>query len=156
MDLALGTSPAHCHGHMDLHSGAPFWLVRNGLDTELEALDRDERCDVAIVGAGVTGALVADALITAGVDVVMVEQHMPGLGSTAASTALLQYEIDVELHDLIERAGESSAARAYQLSAESISDLERLTASLPGDCGFARRESLYLASRSSHVRRLVR
>src|ERR1700734_3940701 len=75
--LAPGTRPAQSHGHMDLHSGAPFWLVRNGLDAEREALHRDERCDVATHGAGVTGALVTDALITAGMDVVMVEQRMP-------------------------------------------------------------------------------
>jgi glycine/D-amino acid oxidase-like deaminating enzyme len=141
---------------MDLHSGAPFWLVRNGLDAELPPLDKHERCDVAIVGAGVTGALVADALIRAGLDVVLVDQHMPGMGSTAASTALLQYEIDVELQELIEYTGESSAARAYQLGVRAISDLEHLAARLPGDCGFARRESLYLASRASHARRLAR
>jgi glycine/D-amino acid oxidase-like deaminating enzyme len=141
---------------MDLHSGAPFWLVRNGLDAEIAPLDQHERCDVAIVGAGVTGALAADALIRAGLDVVLVDQHMPGLGSTAASTALLQYEIDAELHDLIERIGESSAARAYQLGVEAISDLEQLAAGLPGGCEFARRESLYLASRASHARRLER
>ena len=70
---------------MDLHSGAPFWLVRNGLERELAPLDQHERCDVAIVGAGVTGTLVADALICAGLDVVVVDQHMPGMGSTAAS-----------------------------------------------------------------------
>jgi glycine/D-amino acid oxidase-like deaminating enzyme len=141
---------------MDLHSGAPFWLVRNGLDAEVAPLDKPERCDVAIVGAGITGALVADALIGAGLDVVVVDQHMPGMGSTAASTALLQYEIDVELQDLIERAGQSSAVRCYRLGVEAIGDLEQLAASLPGDSGFARRGSLYLASRASHARRLVR
>jgi glycine/D-amino acid oxidase-like deaminating enzyme len=156
MDLAPGTRPAHSHGHMDLHSGAPFWLVRNGLDAELEALHRDERCDVAIVGAGVTGALVADALITAGMDVVMVEQHMPGLGSTAASTALLQYEIDTELQDLIAVAGEPAAVRAYQLGVDAIDDLERLATAIPEGFGFSRRHSLYLASRRHHAGRLER
>src|ERR1700685_947896 len=130
---------------MDLHSGAPFWLVRNGLDRELAPLGHDERCDVAIVGAGVTGALVADALITAGMDVVMVEQHMPGLGSTAASTALLQYEIDTELQDLMPVAGEPPAVRAYQLGVGAIDDLARLAAAIPEGFGFSRRDSLYLA-----------
>ena len=52
---------------MNLHSGTPFWLAKNGLAAARPPLRSPERCDVAVIGAGVTGALVADALTAAGV-----------------------------------------------------------------------------------------
>ncbi|MBI5600696.1 MAG: FAD-binding oxidoreductase [Gemmatimonadetes bacterium] len=140
---------------MDLHSGAPFWLVRNGLGAAHPVLSHDEHCDVAIIGAGVTGALVADALTALGQDVVLIDRRDAGLGSTCASTALLQYEIDVELAPLIARVGASAAVRAYQLGIEAIDDVERLVDTMRDRCGFARRESTYLASTRSDAKRLT-
>jgi len=127
-----------------LHSGAPFWLLASGLE-EIASPLRSE-ADVAIIGAGVTGALVADALTAEGKSVVLVDRRAPATGSTAASTALLQYEIDRELHDLIGLVGEQDAVRAYRLSAQAIDRLEGICSLLGADCGFRRRSSLYLAS----------
>ena len=47
---------------MDLDSGYPFWTVKNGLMHPFPPLGRDLRCDVLVIGAGITGALVADTL----------------------------------------------------------------------------------------------
>ena len=138
---------------MKLHSGAAFWLVADGLTPSPIPLDGAEECDALIVGAGITGALVADALTAEGLDVVLLDRREPGLGSTAASTALLQFEIDVELAELADKIGETDAARAYQMGIEAIDSVERMTREL-GDCGFARRPSLYLASRRLHRGRL--
>jgi glycine/D-amino acid oxidase-like deaminating enzyme len=110
--------------------------------------------DVAIVGAGVTGALVADALTSEGLSVVILDRRAPASGSTAASTALLTYEIDVDLTGLIEKVGEPDAVRAYQLSAASVGELGRIAESLGVPCGYAPRPSLYLASHRRHTRRL--
>ncbi len=132
-------------GALNLHSGAPFWLLASGLE-ELSA-PLQHQADVAIIGAGVTGALVADALVAEGMRVVLIDRRAPGEGSTAASTALLQYEIDRELRDLIGMVGEDHAVRAYRLCAQAIDRLAETCRTLEDDCGFARRSSLYLASR---------
>jgi 2-polyprenyl-6-methoxyphenol hydroxylase-like FAD-dependent oxidoreductase len=50
-----------------------------------------------IVGGGITGSLVAERLTRQGLDVVIVDREMPGRGSTAASTAMLLWEIDRSL-----------------------------------------------------------
>ena len=47
---------------MDLKSGYPYWAVKNGLTYAFPQLDADLSCDVAVVGAGITGALIADEL----------------------------------------------------------------------------------------------
>src|SRR5262249_55250262 len=105
---------------MDLRSGQPFWPLRNGLLESYPALRQDETCEVAIIGGGITGALVAYHLAEEGVDIVLLDKRDVGTGSTAASTSLLQYEIDTELADLIDRVGEADAVRAYRLGIEAI------------------------------------
>jgi glycerol-3-phosphate dehydrogenase len=44
---------------MDLTTGVPYWLVRDGLTATYPKLNEDRRCDVAVIGGGVTGAMVA-------------------------------------------------------------------------------------------------
>ena len=58
---------------MDLKSSHPFWLLQDGLLRTYPPLEVDVECDVAIIGAGVTGALVADELARAGFDVVVAD-----------------------------------------------------------------------------------
>jgi glycine/D-amino acid oxidase-like deaminating enzyme len=134
---------------MDLKSGYPWWAIRNGLIHAFPPLQRDLRCDVAVIGGGITGALVADELARRGHDVAVFEQRDIGWGSTAASTALLQYEIDTPMVELAKRYGEDAAVLAYQACADAIPMLEALASPLR-DTGFARQQSLYYASRRRH------
>jgi glycine/D-amino acid oxidase-like deaminating enzyme len=131
---------------MDLKSGYPFWAVKNGLMQAFPPLAADLRCDVAVIGAGITGALVADELQAHGHEVVVLDQRDVGWGSTAASTALLQYEIDTHMVDLARRYGEADAVLAYRACAEAIDLLAARAAGLR-DVDFARASSLYYASR---------
>lgn len=137
-----------------LHSGAPWWLLHNGL-ADLSAPVRGP-VDVAIVGAGITGALVADTLTSEGARVAMFDRRSPATGSTAVSTGLLQYEIDRPLYDLIDLIGEDNAVRAYRWSWDSIDRLEGIVAAFPDLAGFRRKPSLYLASRPADARALHR
>lgn len=132
---------------MDLTSDHPFWAVKNGIPATYPAIDSDQSCEVAILGAGITGSLVAEALTADGHDVVMLDSRDICHGSTSASTALLQYEVDTHLIDLIERHGRRIGEMAYRSCHESIDLLERKIAKLGIDCAFSRRPSVYLASR---------
>ena len=135
---------------MDLKSGYPYWAVKNGLMHAFPQLDADLACDVVVVGGGITGALIAHELTTHGHAVAVVEQRDIGWGSTAASTALLQYEIDTHMVDLAKQYGEDQAASAYLACAEAIPMLQALARKV-GDVDFARMESLYYASRRRDV-----
>lgn len=135
---------------MDLKSGYPFWAVKNGLMQAFPKVSSDIACDVAVVGGGITGALIAHALSSHGHAVAVVEQRDIGWGSTAASTALLQYEIDTHMIDLAKRYGEAQAVAAYRACADAIPALQALARKL-GDVDFARMSSLYYASRRRDV-----
>lgn len=135
---------------MDLKSGYPYWAIRNGLMRAFPKLQSDESCEVAIIGGGITGALIANELAQAGHDVALVEQRDIAWGSTAASTALLQYEIDTPMIDLAKRYGERNAVLAYQSCADAIPMLQSLAREV-GKVDFARMDSLYYASRGRDV-----
>lgn len=140
---------------MDLKSGYPFWTVRNGLLGSFPALRGDVTCDVLVVGAGITGALSAYHLACAGMNVCVIDRREAGWGSTAASTALLQYEIDVELRDLAGRVGEADAVLAYRTCEQAIPKLKRLARRL-GRVDVQSMRSLYYASRWYHKARLLK
>lgn len=136
---------------MDLKSGYPFWAIKNGLMHAFPPLKSDLRCDVAIIGGGITGALIADELAAHGYEVAVVEQRDIGWGSSAASTALLQYEIDTHMLDLAKRYGEADAVLAYRQCAEAIAMLQDKARGIR-DVDFAWADSLYYASKYRHAR----
>ncbi|WP_396178521.1 NAD(P)/FAD-dependent oxidoreductase [Flavobacterium sp.] len=131
---------------MDLKSGLPFWLIKNGLSTNYERLEKNAETDVLIIGSGITGALVAHFLCENNIKCIIVDKRMESTGSTTASTAQLQYEIDEYLFDLIEKVGEKNAVKAYEMCLESIITLEKIVQKLKIDADFKRVPSLYLAS----------
>ena len=110
---------------MNLHTAYPYWLLKNGFLCEYPALRHP-----------FTGALTAWYLAQAGVSVAVVDRRHIGMGSTCASTALLQYEIDVPMHKLVKFVGEKNAARSYHLCIEAIDKLEQICEKLPLPIGF--------------------
>jgi len=129
----------------DIRSETPFWLMKNGYLNSYTQLSEDLATDFVIIGGGISGALLARNLARRGVSVVVLEAQHIAMGSTAASTALLQYDIDLSLHEMIDLLGEKRAVRAYQLSLKALQDLESLVKDIQIDCGFTKRSSVRLA-----------
>ncbi|HWK99319.1 MAG TPA: FAD-dependent oxidoreductase, partial [Parapedobacter sp.] len=141
---------------MDLHSGLPYWLIKNQLFNFHNPLREPLVVDVAIIGSGITGALVAHELCKAGIPCAVFDKRTVATGSTGASTAQLQYEIDVPLSDMIGKIGEENAVRAYQASLQSITDLEQVFESTTVRPNFRRVSSVFLASNRRGFRLLER
>lgn len=131
---------------MDLKSGYPFWAIRNGLLQAFPRLQQDLHIDVAIIGGGISAALIANELAAQGHEVALFEQRDIAWGSTAASTALLQYEIDTHMTELARRFGEAEASLAYTACAQALEFLRELAREI-GRVDFAWNQSLYYASR---------
>lgn len=116
---------------------------------------QETTCDVVIVGAGITGALLAEHLTDRGKRVVIVDCEKPGLGSTAASTAMLQWEIDAPMTELAERYGQARAASLYQRSFRAVEDMHGLVRRLAIPCGMIPRTTLYLAEGEAGPKELM-
>ncbi|MCG7856759.1 FAD-binding oxidoreductase [Flavihumibacter sediminis] len=136
---------------MDLRSHSAYWLMKNGLISSYPSLQQNEKTEIAVMGAGITGALVAWHLCRAGFKVAIIDKRHAGMGSTAASTALLQYEIDTPLYELIEKVGEKNAVRSYEYCSEAIDALENICNRFEGKAGFRKRPSLQYASAKKDV-----
>ncbi|RIK51912.1 MAG: hypothetical protein DCC57_10375 [Chloroflexi bacterium] len=136
---------------MDLRSGHPFWLLKNGILAAFPALAADLTCDVAVIGAGITGALITHALQREGLQIVVLDKRDVAWGSTSASTALLQYEIDTELRDLKQIVGPNHAHRAYALGVDAIAAIGAIAASLGAETGFCPTPSVYVTRRKEDV-----
>ncbi|MBK7110753.1 MAG: FAD-dependent oxidoreductase [Chitinophagales bacterium] len=135
---------------MNLISGYPYWLVKNGLPYNYPSLEKSIEVDVVIMGAGISGALMGYYLANAGVNCVIIDARSIGLGSTCASTALLQYEIDISLTDLKEKIGVNAAERSYKLCASSIHKLHTISEHI-GFKEFEFKKSLYYAADKKHI-----
>lgn len=130
---------------IDLRTGTPVWMLRPGANIPTEKPKRDRTADVVIIGAGVTGAMAAEELASAGMRVILLERRGPLIGSTAASTALLQYDIDKPLTLLGEQIGKERATRAWRRSKLALESLAAKIQALDIRCGMKRMDSLYLA-----------
>jgi glycine/D-amino acid oxidase-like deaminating enzyme len=105
---------------LDLRTGKPVWNINKPPSARHQKLKDSIRCEVVVVGGGVSGALIAHKLTNLGMQVVIVDSRVIGAGSTTASTAILSYEADVNLGDLIKKIGRRSAVRAYRAGIEAI------------------------------------
>jgi glycine/D-amino acid oxidase-like deaminating enzyme len=129
----------------DLRTGISFWARSIPSRVLAQSLAASGKADVVIVGAGVTGALLALALARRGLLTVVLDRREPGHGSTMASTALLQWEIDTPLVRLAEQIGFERAARAWRRCFRAVDDLKAAVRRHRICCSFKPRRALYLA-----------
>lgn len=128
----------------DLRTGRSLWADSPGLGVPVRPLSKAVSVDIAIVGAGISGAFMARELARDH-SVAVLDRRPPLMGSTVASTALLQWEIDLPLTALTDRIGAAKARRAYQRSRRAIGDLKRIVAKDRIVCGLHDKAALYLA-----------
>ncbi len=128
----------------DLRTGTPVWLAGGLPKLRIDKILPTNQCDAVVVGSGISGALVADALLNAGLSVLVVDRRKPMSGSTPASTALLQSELDTPLVELQRKLGKSNAARVWLRSAHAVQALRDRIEDLDIPCNFQPRSTLYL------------
>ncbi|GAA3064055.1 FAD-dependent oxidoreductase [Rhizobium viscosum] len=140
--------------HDELVGGCSLW-GRNSVRPAYQPLEQSFKTDIAIIGGGITGALAAEHLTARGFSVVVIDREQPGFGSTAASTAMLQWEIDRTLGELETLYGFERAAGIYRRSAACVAGLAKLIAAHGITCGFQPRNTLYFANNHEGARELM-
>lgn len=128
----------------NLRTGRPVWFAYKAPSIPFKTLTRDIKADVAVIGAGISGAMLAEELADAGFSVVILDRRGPLKGSTPASTALLQYEIDTPVIKLAEKIGFDDAARGWRRSKLGLESLAGKIRELDIQCDLERKRSVYL------------
>lgn len=129
---------------LDLRSPRTFWEDGAPRPVSASLPAGDLKTDIVIVGAGITGAFLAERLSRTH-SVVVLDRHAPMRASTAASTALLQWEIDASMLELESRLGFETAAAIYRRSVATVANIGRLVGELGGGGEFNWRDSVFLA-----------
>lgn len=101
--------------------------------------ERDDlQVDVAVVGAGITGATAATLLKLAGRRVALIDARTVGSGVTAGTTAHLTEVIDTRYRTLEDRFGQDGARLAAESSRVAIEKVEELVRRLSIQCDLER------------------
>ena len=106
-----------------LRTDGSLWQHLQAPRVPYRALTRNLQTDVLVVGAGITGAMIGEALAETGLAVTVVDRRVPTTGSTIASTALVLYEIDTPLLELEKKIGQRNAVRAWRRSRLAVTSL---------------------------------
>lgn len=130
---------------LDLRTGKPVWTAYRVPPVPVSALTRDVSCDVLIVGMGVSGAMIAEAVTARGMSVIAIDRRGPLKGSTAATTALVQFEIDQPLSVLSRKIGKDPARQAWRRSRIAVANLAGRIERLGISCNAVQRPSLFIA-----------
>jgi glycine/D-amino acid oxidase-like deaminating enzyme len=137
---------------MRLRTFESFWLIKNGILNSYPSLQgHNEETQIVVIGGGITGALVSHALMEKKYKVILIDKRDIALGSTSATTSMLQYEIDVPLYKLAGMIGEQEAVDCYKAGIKAINDLSRVIEEHKFDCGFETKNSLFIASDKKDV-----
>lgn len=141
---------------MKVRSANAFWLLKNGLLNSYPSLHTNIDCDVLVVGGGITGALMACQMSSEGYETVLIDREDVAFGSTSATTAMLQYELDRPLFALMESLGNDTAIDIYRAGVDAIRNIGALVARLGIECGFRSTESIYIARKAKDLNWLRR
>lgn len=136
---------------MKLSSTETYWPLKNAIKQSYPSIDSDIHTDILIIGGGITGALTAYKLLNEGKKIVLVDRRDVCGGSTSGSTALLQYEIDIPLHQLIKLRGSKCAIDSYQNGKKAIFDLRNIIDEIGCECGFEFKKSVYFTTLKKDV-----
>ncbi|GGE39025.1 FAD-dependent oxidoreductase [Agaricicola taiwanensis] len=140
----------------DLRTGRTIWQEKRLPSVPAKSLKHDVETDILIIGAGISGGMIAEALAADGHKVMIVDRRGPLKGSTAASTALIQYEIDTPLTKLARSIGMANAIRAWRRSVLAVHSLAAKAQELGGGDEFIPRSSLYLSGDELNADALIK
>lgn len=136
----------------DLRIGTPLWIKTPHSRVQASKRIAKNHADVVVVGAGISGALTAEALSRQGLNVLILDRRPAVRGSTPASTAMIQHEIDTPLTRLQEQIGVRAANAAWLRSVRAVHDLVALAGDLGIACSMETKPALYLAGNSMGAR----
>ena len=112
--------------------------------------------DVAIVGGGFTGCIMAYAFAAAGVKVVLLEADRIGRGNTGAAGGLIADEPGISFADLQKLVGPRNAKRSWQVWRRAALDCTALLRRLDVKCDLEPRDTITVAASPEQVAALKR
>lgn len=127
---------------LDLRGGRHCWREA---PSEIASDIPPHTCEVAVIGAGIMGAMIGQTLSQAGFNVTLLDRRAPATGATAGSTALVMWGADVPLTHLSKFLGNERAGTRWRAVKSAVETLNDRIATLDIACGWRARPEIYLA-----------
>ena len=118
-----------------------------------EALPGDMKTDIAVIGAGMAGILIASALQEAGRRVVVLEAERIAGGQTRNTTAKLTCQHGLLYEKLIRTLGQEKARQYAQANAAALEEYRRIIAAQNIDCDLEQRDACVYGSNAAQLRK---
>jgi glycine/D-amino acid oxidase-like deaminating enzyme len=113
-------------------------------------------CDVAVIGAGLTGSSAALALAKKGARVVVLEAETVGNAASGRNGGMCNNGFAQDYAMMSARLGKETADRLYRAFDAGVDTVERLVREENIDCSFARVGKIKLAAKPEHYDKLAR
>lgn len=135
---------------------ASYWLDTSEPFRSAAAGPVQDRCDVAVIGGGLTGCSAALALARKGARVVLLEAETIGHAASGRNGGMCNNGFAQDYGLMAARFGHDVANRLYRAFDAGVDAVERLVAEERIDCSFSRVGKLKLAAKPEHVDKLAR
>lgn len=132
---------------MQFTNGNIYWREKTKIQKTYPYLTHNTSCDVLIVGGGITGAITAYFLAKEGLNIIIAEKNIIGYGSTLATAATLEYQLDLNMYKLEKMLGANTAKKIYKLCLDAIDKIEKINSKFDKDTEFERQDSLYYSNK---------
>ena len=109
------------------------------------------KCDVLIVGGGISGISAAAEFLNKGLKVVLIEKNIVGGSSTGRSAGFLTPDSELELHQLVRRYGIEAAKDIWDAPCRGIDRIVNAIKKNDIACGLVEQDSLFLGLGKSGI-----
>lgn len=134
--------------------GDPIFTKINKVKKQYEYLTEDIETDVAIVGGGVTGAILGYYFSKANIHAVILEKERIAHGSTSITTSLLQYELDSNARELEEYTTLDNVITSYKLGLKALDEIEEFIKEYGNKCKYEKKDTLLYTSKECEVKEM--
>ena len=134
--------------------GDPIFTKINKVKKQYEYLTEDIETDVAIVGGGVTGAILGYYFSKANIHAVILEKERIAHGSTSITTSLLQYELDSNARELEEYTTLDNVITSYKLGLKALDEIEEFIKEYGNKCKYEKKDTLLYTSKEYEVKEM--
>ena len=135
---------------------ASYWLDTSEPFRSAAAGPVQGRCDVAVIGGGLTGCAAALALAKKGARVVLLEAETIGHAASGRNGGMCNNGFAQDYSAMSAKLGKDVADRLYRAFDAGVDTVERLVKEEQIDCSFARVGKIKLAAKPEHYDKLAR
>ena len=135
-------------------NGAPLWPVIDEIPSLYPWLSQKERCQVLVLGGGITGAFTALRFAKAGIDTVVLSSGPIGFGATAACQGILWGTASIPFRGAWEDWDREEIERLNQRCARALEEINSIVEQEGISCGFTQTDSLVAAQNQNDAEHL--